>query len=556
MALRAVSAEVDLTTGTITAREGGYVRDPPAEASLVLQGLTENLAETAIGHTTELSDPEGQKARFDGEISHAWRSGDFVLAIVAMPDRRWDCVAFTLGGEEVHRLPASWQSPLAGSAHVAACALEGLVHVFRWEGTTVRSVSLATPPSYGGEGPDVFVTDARICVLSGGYLLLIEADELAFDGAHTALPMRYEALAGAGGSDPDPGEAVVVLPESILVDHPRFKRLRLPRDSNAPAIAKGDPIFIDDIREGLPGILHVHAWHKAGEEPTVRPAPPPLELDPPAVALAPEPSFASPPSLHAPVASSGARVLDSERLDDLASRHGFVASELLLKLLRVRESDGVFRRWLDKLGWDIIEVRALARDWDTDPNLLAVCRLANGDEFALYIYPPWCKEGNEPPVVEALHETNFVEFKARTFEAFFDRELQRRVDEEAADTELVRMIRERLEFPMAARDAGEPPPWLPVESVPPSTPAAPRAGGGLFASIKNLFAKSSAPNGPVEAALAIEKHGNVLEAERALLRLYLLRHELAPRAALELRRIYRSLDWNFAFENIESSIRR
>ncbi|HWL84998.1 MAG TPA: SMI1/KNR4 family protein [Polyangiaceae bacterium] len=508
VASRAVSVEVDLATGAVIASNRGYERKEPPDASRTLRGLTERIVESAAGPMTELSNRDGAAVRFSGELSQAWRSDDFVLGVVLLPEGKAQCVALLLGGTEMLRLPVSRESTLAGHARFAACAFEGVVHVVASDGAVFRSASMALPPSHPDSGPDLFFAGSKVCVLCADTLLVLEATELPFDGAHVALPIRYEAMAGGGQGDPEPGRVAFVLPQSILVDHPRLKRLRLSKNPGSPDIAKGDHVLIDDFREALPGIFEVQAWHKAGTEAHAPGAAPALELPRPSVTLEEAPAGGA-----RDVAPPG----DAKRLEVLAARHGFAVSDLLSKLLRMRESDRIFRRWLDAVGFGDINVRGLTADWNADPNLLAICGLGNGDEYALYVYPPWCQKGREPPVVEYLHETNFVEFRARTFEAFFENELQRRIDEEGADRALVDAIREQLQLPQTARPVGEPLPWLPIER-------------GRPAELQNIEGKS--------------------DTERELLQTFLTQGSDAPRAAQALERIYRKRGWTFALENI------
>ena len=437
VASRAVSVEVDLATGAVVTSNRGYARNDPPDASLALRGITERIVESAAGPMTELSNRDGAAVRVAGELSQAWRCDDFVLGVVALADGRRQCVALLLRGTQVLRLPASGESTLAGHARFAACAFEGVIHVVASDGATLRSASMALPPSHSYSGPDIFVAGTKVCVLCADTLLVIEATELPFDGPHVGLPIRYEAMTGTGQG-----------------------------------------------------------------------ATPALEVPGPSVTLE-----------EAPVASvrDTAAPGDAKRLEELATRHGFVVSELLAKLLHMRESDRTFRRWLVELGFDDINVRGLTADWNADPSLLAICGLDNGDEYALYVYPPWCQKGHEPPVVAFLHETNFVEFRARTFEAFFDVELQRRIDEEGADRALVSKIREQLQLPQTPRSVGEPFPWLPTEREQPTE-------------FKNL--------------------DETLDTERELLQAFLAQGADAPRVAHALGRIYRARGWTFALENI------
>jgi hypothetical protein len=520
VAKSAVSAEVNLATGAVTARSEGHHPRRPAEVSVALAGLGERVHETPEGPLTELADASGHAARFMGELTCAARSGHFVLGVVSMPGPRSDCVAFSLGSPLVLRLPAAPDARVALGSGIAACAAHDHVHVFRFGHGAIQSVSVPIPHT---PEPDLHVALGRVCVLSGDRLLLIDAQALPFGETHVASSISYAALTTGGAQVPDPATVAFVFSDKILVDHPRFKRLTLAKTPGCPEVVKGDQVMIDDVREELPGIFRVYAWRKAGAGGSVRPPPAPLELPRPAIA----PLSEDVPSSEVTAPETGGPPSPLARLHDLSARHGFRASDCLVRLLAERERDPVFRRWLDKIGFDLIEVRSLTPDWDADPCLLAFAGLGNGDEYCLYVYPPWCADGREPPVVEYWHETNFVDFRALDFESFLVRELDSRVADGFVDDELARLIRERLALPSAGRDAGEAPEFLPLDQQ-----------------------SHAAPALDVEAALELERRGDAAAAERALLRQFLLGGDLAAAARKELERLYAKLAWSFPLENL------
>ncbi|MFO0665776.1 MAG: SMI1/KNR4 family protein [Polyangiaceae bacterium] len=551
VSLLAVAAEVDLTTGTVasTVPPHEYRRGQPREASLALGDLIERREETSEGPVTTLQN-DVFVARIRGEVTQAWRSDRCVVTISASPGEAPLCTAFVLGVVSRLQLPVAWRVSLAGEGNYAASASDEVLHVFRFEGESVKCVSVALPPALTEDGPEVFVTGARVCVVCGDELIVVDASALEFDDVPRGRPISYEPLVGSASGDDAPATVAFALPESILLDHPKFKRLRVPRAAGDADLAKGDHVILDDVREELPGIFKVYAWHKAGASKSARPLPPALTF------AAPRLEFEAPAR---PAVTASARPRDSQTLKGLAAHYGFRAPELLVRLLETREGEPAFSRWLDKLGLDCIEVRTLT-DWDADPHLLAFAGLGNGDEFSLYVYPPWCDGGHEPIVVEFFHETNSVEFRALTFDAFLDAFLDagaENAEDVGEATELVRRVRERLAFPKGSRDFGNPPGWLlpaAVASEPPS--GAPETSStGFFGSLRKLFSKPPAKPlvASVERALRVERSGDLLSAERELLALFLGGGDEAPRAGTELRRLYEKLGWSFAKENISTS---
>jgi hypothetical protein len=203
----------------------------------------------------------------------------------------------------------------------------------------------------------------------------------------------------------------------------------------------------------------------------------------------------------------------------------------------LRDRDPVFARWLRELDFVVI-AEGLTHDWEADPNLLAFLSNGGGDNHALYFYPPWCGEGREPPVVYHNHETRETEFCTLTFEAFLEQQLEELSTQDWLPelriryAELVTLVRERLEFPVAQRAAGEAPPWLtrPALQGPP-----PRMGKG--------------------PARWFQSKPRLLQLERALVAEFCTQHpddKGRGETILELRRVYEKLGWSFALDNLSA----
>lgn len=519
VALSAVSVRVDLRTGEVVSETQPCEPrrwtpfDPRALGDVVVR------AEEGVRGPSTLVERRGWSARVEGELTQAAVAEDFLIAVVALPGERWDCIGLAFGAEgPAVRLQAWEHAQVASHGAIAACAAGECVHVLRHHDGRLQSASVSVPPTFALSGHQVFVAGTKVCILAGDKLLLVESTELELGATHRALPIVYEPLTRQGAGHPTVATVAFVVGTNMYLDHPTLRRLRVELAAGDPSVRRGDTIVLDDVREEIPGIFRVHAWHAVGGGKSTRPPPPRLELAAPCLQ---EPMH----TLPAGVESS--QSTDSRTLAELASQHGFRAPELLLRLLQRRDADPVFRRWLAKLWLDDMAVRDLTVGLDADPNLVAFCGLGDGDEYALYVYPPWCAEGREPPVVVYRHESNFAEFRASTFAAFFESELQSQGAESAKAREYARLVRDALDFPEAARAAGAAPAWLPLDSP--------------------------APGVTVDAALQREARGEVLEAERALLTVFLRDRDAAPRAAAELARIYDQLGWHMARAHLQRS---
>ncbi len=551
----AITGHVDLATGSVTTgvEPGIYRQTKPLDPSQALVGLRETCQETDQGPRTEVAYPNEPPTRLDGEITAAWSSGRFVVAALSDPRAGATLVAFFPGQPVAHRIFLPWPTAMVvGDGDVAACAGQGALHLFRLDGDRILTTSI---PVVAARNLSVTVHGDKVYVLAGETLFRVEVSALDFASTPTAQAIAFDPLVGEGQRDDEAAVVAFALPESILLDHPRFKRLRVPRVAGQYAdLEKGDRVVLDDVQEEMPTIFRVRAMHKVGAAPSVRPPPPPaIQLDAPTFEEPSRPASAVP------------RQPDSQILLALATRHHFLAPLLLVRLLQLNEADLVFARWLRRVYLGDIEVRSSAADWDADPNLLAFLGLGNGDEYSLYIYPPWCapadQPAREPPVVEFFHETGFAELRALTFDAFFDWLLEQAIELEEDETtrdktrELVAKIRERLDFPRGQRDLGVAPEWLPKEDEPTVAPAR-----GLLASVSRFFssASSSAPgvkdDPRMRLALSLEAKGDLVAAERVWLRAHLLDRGYANAdatiAASALRRLYAQLGWTFALENL------
>jgi hypothetical protein len=175
------------------------------------------------------------------------------------------------------------------------------------------------------------------------------------------------------------------------------------------------------------------------------------------------------------------------RLRTVADEHGIRCAPKLIQALECEEQDPLFAGWLAALNLPFRDTGVhIVNDWGGDPNLFPLIDLPNGDVHALYLYPPWCAK-SEPVVVTFLHETNFVEYAAATFEAFFDRALDDAVrllrgrEDYAA---LAQLTRDRLDLQPGARDEA-PPAFLLLDGAPP--PPTPTPGDDIALERSLLF---------------------------------------------------------------------
>ncbi len=385
--------------------------------------------------------PEGARVELEGAPIDLVRTGNLCAAVLAHPARGPECVAFLLGSPLVQvRLPTAPRAPITASDGVAACAGDGCVHVFREVDGRVSSVTVPIPPA---QRTDIALVAGRLCVIAVNQLVIIELTALPWGAAQRAVALDLVGVRWPGERLAEPARVVAAMPKSIAVNHPKLGRLTLSVLPGSPALVRGGEVMIDDVREELPGIHKVYAWRAGSAAPCVTPLPEKIALAAPVLpAIDPAP-LATPvqaPANAAPSRGAAARVTA------LAERHGFVVSPLLVRVLEARERDPVLARWLDLLGLELGGPESMVEDWDADPSLLELSQRGNGDAHCLYIYPPWCREGREPPVVTFCHETNYLDFEALSFADF----LERRLADTHADARVVALVRERLSLPPRA----------------------------------------------------------------------------------------------------------
>lgn len=289
VAKRAVAAEVDLHTGTVTSQPREQAPPERREATSSLEGLQETLFEGPHGHVTTLSDREGRSVQFNGTWEFFARDGAALVGIVSTAKLRYDCVALTLDGPSSLRLPGSSEAKVALEDAVGACVTIDTLHVFLHEAPAMAAISVAIPPT---SFPDVVVKYGKILVLAEDKLLILDSGLLPFEQEHLAAPIEYHPLVGRGRGDAEPATVVAVFAGKILVDHPKLRRLTLARAPADPPVERGDSVLIDDVREELPGIYRVYAWRKQGAEQSMRPPPPILGFPAPRVSLVAESELA------------------------------------------------------------------------------------------------------------------------------------------------------------------------------------------------------------------------------------------------------------------------
>lgn len=514
----AVSVAVDVVSGMMKPQAGRFERQTLRAPFAACGDLTVEAEETALGPRTIVRSPDGSRVELDGAPVELVRTGNLIVAVLTHPARGPEYVAFVHGSPLRLRLPAMARAPITTSDGVVACAGDGCVHVIREVDGRVSSVTVPIPPA---QRVDIALVAGRLCVIAVNRLVIVELGALPWGAAQRAVALDLAGVRWPGTYLDEPARVVAAMPSSIVVNHPKLGRLTLPVLPGSPAVVRGAEVMIDDVREELPGIHKVYAWHAGAAAPCVAPLPQTIALAAPVLPAIDPGALATPTEAPGHAASSRGA---AARVTALANRHGFVISPLLLRVLEARERDPVLARWLDLLGLELGGPDGMIEDWDADPSLLELSQRGNGDAHCLYIYPPWCREGREPPVVTFAHETNFVDFEAPSFADF----LERRLADTHADARVVALVRERLSLPPRALAPATPPPWLPLDA-----------------------SWGSAKPPAREQRLAMERGGDVLGAERAALHAYLVEGKERAAAREELRRMYAALGWSFALENIE-----
>jgi hypothetical protein len=499
-----VSTTVELATGAQWPKRESFDGLEPEDLTDALGDIAMSLTEGEDGPWTRLR-RGAWEATFAGQLRYACRTGDLVVGGVAMPGPSMHAVAFVVGGDQRLRLPLSAVEGHrmrfeAADGVAAVCDGEAMHVVSGDDEGRLRSVTLTMPPL--GWRPDVRIADGLVFVLPMEHLLVVDIGELPFADPHRPVAARFEPVVAEGWADDELATVAVITQGRILADHPRLGRLRLRRHPLDPAIAPGAQVRIDAMVERLPGRYRVDRWSVEGRPSQAPPErPEPLDLPAPEVTPLPEPVRGDAPSAVV--------VAGPTKLELLAAEHGFTAPPLLVKLLARRRDKPVFRRWLDQLGFDAIELRGLTTDWEADPCLLAFSGLGNGDEYALYPYPPWCEGGREPFVAVFLHEIMASEFVATTFEAFFVNTLAERATDSDTSAALVGHVRRELTLPAGPLWVGDDPGVLvPENGV--ATAAAARAleAAGELHAAERVWVK-----------LFVDDDGDE-EAHEALVRLY------------------------------------
>ncbi len=498
-----VSTEIDLATGASEAVSGTH-RRKRGDPALTLGGVRDRLIESSEGPRIELfmpGPPETTLLRANGELTAAVRSGDLVVLVLAMPGPRYDVVASTLALDAPQiRLPGVFWAEVATEGAYAIAATQKMLHLFRLDGATIGGISIGLPET---TRLDARLIGGEAMVVVGKTLFVVPLNEVPFTtGAHHPIAVSYAQVVGRSRGLARPGVVVALVGNKILVDHPDARRLSIERAPMDPPVKVGDSLRIDDAREPLPGIVKVHAWTRIEDgKSSARPATEALSFPPPDLALAPE------GEPRAPRAKSG------DAMRALARTWGFTPPGALMTFLDATDADPALRRWTRLLGVEYVEVGSLTPNWSADPCLVAFAGRGNGDEWALYLYPPALAAGEEPIVVEFLHETNECELVARSFSDYLELWL---AQHEATRPDIVAMMRERLGI--AAREApiaASPPTWLP---------------------------RARSPSPTIESLRALEASGDLAAAERG----WALRFTRGEHVAVapELQRIYTALGWH------------
>ncbi len=509
-----IAVEIDLASGASAPVPGAWtrVRRDPSQR---LRGLVERVVERTDGPWTRLCDASGRDvAVFPGELIDADCSPQLLVARVSVPGPRVDVVARRLDGSDAEiRLPGDYGTALAVDDDIGVAVTRTAVHVYRSSGDAVESVSLGTPDA---ASPDVAIHGHIAWLLCHQTLLGIDLDVLPFGRPHASASWQCAALASANAGDDTPATVAFVLPGKVLFDHPRFGRLTVDRTLADPPVVRGQRVRLDDVIEAMPRLFRVRAWSAWEGARSVRPPPPPMRFDAPAIA-----PIAPPAPGDAP--GSSVRLHNAETLRAVALRWGFGVPPGLDKFLAHVDDDPVLRRWLAQLGLDAFEVRHLTADWGADPCVLAIAGYGNGDEVCLYLYPPNLAGGAEPPVVEFSHEDGEVYFLAPSFEVYLARLLAER---ESDWVEVVAHVRARLSLGSGAPVDAERPAFLPAPD---------------------------APIPSIEAARALEAGGDAAAAERAYARILGRDGADARQARAALEKSYAQLGWTAALEVLRAA---
>ena len=493
---RDIVAGVDAITGDLFPQPGQY---QPSPKGSFLDGLEFMAEETPEGPFTNLRGPGLPTLRFFGELREGARAGNLALLLVNAPGTGLLAMPLILGQQPTHAFPVRGRYRIASEGDAIALADPGRVLVLRALDGKLAGTSIDTQSNLPF---DVALSDTHLAVATGQQLLFFDRRVLAQTPGFAPMTLTLAARSGTPKPQPEPAVVAAATTTRILADHPKLGRLTLDGLSGQKRPAPGTKIQLDDVREELPGIFRVKRYRVEGgfswsEAPTGS-----LVLS----AIADVPSIPLPtraPENQPPPALLATRL---PAMETVAQATGAKLSPLLVRLMRDEFTDPLLRRALRELGLSMLEQLSpseldgkprknhLVEDWNADPHLFELVPLGNGDSIALYFYPPWCREGREPPVVVFRHEVNLLDFEALTFDAFLEKQLRA----PKRNPEHVRRVREALQFPQTDRDGGTPPGFLPLDDT---------------------WGQQSPAL--LSTARELEANGKLVEAERAAMAAYL-----------------------------------
>ena len=492
-----VVASVDALTGDITPQAGQLAPDQMRRP--FLEGLEFRHEETKDGPFTELRGPGQFTLRFFGELIEGARAGELALLMINAPGTGVLALPLILGQPLGPAFPVRGRWRLASQGDAIAFADPGRALVLRAVDGKLFGSAIDTQSN---QPFDVALSDTHLALATGQLLLFFDRGALAKTPGVNPIAATLAARLGAPKPEPEPAVVAAATTTKILADHPKLGRVTLDGLQGQQRPRPGTKVFLDDVREDLPGIYRVKRYRVEGAFSWSEPQPGSLPLSATAdVTAIPLPTRA--PENQPPPALLATRL---PGLGAVAQAAGAKLSPLLVRLMQDEFTDPLLRRGLRVLGLSMLEQLSpaeldgkprrnhLVEDWGADPHLFELMPLGNGDSVALYLYPPWCAEGREPPVVTFRHEVNLLDFEALTFEAFLEKALR----SPHLDVEHVRRVRERLQFPSADRDVGAPPAFLPLDAT---------WGRG--------------PPVVLSTARELEAKGQLVEAERAAMATYL-----------------------------------
>jgi hypothetical protein len=396
--------------------------------------------ELSTGQLREVATVQGELF-----VALAAATDDLLVAVETREGEDWDCQAVALrGAEHPIRLSVPKYARANAGASIAAIAQHGALAMLCVKDLQPRCVRLPLPT---GSLPSVGVGDGLICATVSKALFVVDASAIPWASAVTDHGAQFDPLVAKHSGDPVPATVVFAGDSLVAVDHPRLGRLNLKRSSSSPTLASNDRVLLDSLREDLPGVWAVEAWHKEGDGPSTSPGPEkPLVLD---VSQMP-PAYVEP----APTALE-----NLSRLRQVSQQLEFAIPSTLEKLAGEYDRDETFRRWLNRLSF-LVEITGFSTAWQgSDPCMIGIAGNGGGDVIALYCYPPAHRPGGVLPVVDWWHETNEVSWLASDFGTYLSHRLHQ-AREFAPD--VVALILERLALPTGfpKPTEQEPPAWF------------------------------------------------------------------------------------------------